>query len=233
MMAARSARPIVMMVTDRRRLAERVGVRGDDTAAITEVLLRQISAATEAGVDLIQLREPDLDARTLTELARSAMRIVAGSPTRVVINGRVDVACAANANGVHLPAHGLSPSVARVLLPRPATVGVSIHASDAPPPAAHVDYALFGTVYLSRSKPAGRGIAGIAGLRHSVEHSDVPVLAIGGVTVARLAELAACGAGGIAAIELFLSCEADLFYADMRKVLESVHEAFDTVRGVS
>jgi thiamine-phosphate diphosphorylase len=231
MMASRPARPIVMMVTDRRRMAERVGVR--DTPAVTELLLRQISAAAEAGLDLIQLREPDLDARTLTELARSAMRIVTGSPTRLVVNGRVDVARVAGANGVHLPAHGLPPSAARVLLPRPATVGVSIHAGDASPPAVHVDYAVFGTVYVSRSKPAGHGIAGIAGLRRAVEHSQVPVLAIGGVTVGRLAEIAASGAAGIAAIDLFLSCEADLFQPDMRKVLESVHEAFDTVRGVS
>jgi thiamine monophosphate synthase len=62
---------------------------------------------------------------------------------------------------------------------------------------------------------------------------QVPVLAIGGVTVGRLAEIAVSGAAGIAAIDLFLSCEADLFQPDMRKILESVHEAFDTVRGVS
>lgn len=226
-------RPIVMLVTSRARLAERVGVSPDDLGRITTALLKQIESAAGAGVSLIQLREPDLDTRALTALTRAAVRAVDGTLAQLIVSGRPDVAMATAAHGVHLPERGLPADRVRALLPRPAVVGVSIHAATTGPSAPAVDYAVFGTVYPTRSKPGGHELARLDGLRRAAEASDVPVLAIGGVTPGRLTEIAATGASGVAAIELFLPGPGSATVTDLRKILESVHEAFDTVRDVS
>jgi thiamine-phosphate pyrophosphorylase len=226
-------RPIVMLVTSRARLAERVGATPNDLESVTPHLLSQIESAAASGVTVIQLREPDLEARALARLTRAAMRVIAGTEASLVVNGRVDVALATGAHGVHLPEHGLPPDRVRALLPRPSLVGASIHA---PVPALDgraLDYAVFGTIYETRSKAPWSALAGLDGLRRAVDVSAIPVLAIGGVTLARIAEIAATGAGGFAAIELFLPAAGSSSRASLRKILESAREAFDTVGDVS
>ncbi len=121
----------------------------------------------------------------------------------------------------------------RALLPQPALVGASIHAPVAELDGRSLDYAVFGTIFGTRSKAAGQVLAGLDGLRRAVDGSAMPVLAIGGVTLARFAEIAATGAAGFAAIELFLPVSASSSSASLRKILESAHEAFDTVGDVS
>jgi len=231
-MTLASRRPIVMLVTSRARLAERAGLRRDDLESVEPHLLSQIEQAAAAGVPLIQLREPDLDARSLTRLARAAMIVVRGSSTRLVINGRPDVALVAGTDGVHLPERGLPASAVRALLPQPAIIGSSVHAPTRLDAAA-LDYAVFGTVYRTASKVAGHSVAGAEGLRRAVVDAAVPLLAIGGVTSDRFAEIAAAGAAGFAAIGLFLPRAGESSALILRKVLESAREAFDTVKDVS
>ena len=85
-------RPIVMLVTNRARLAERVGATPNDLESVTPHLLSQIESAAAAGVTVIQLREPALEARALARLTRAAMR-AARERRRRSANG-VDVALA-------------------------------------------------------------------------------------------------------------------------------------------
>lgn len=226
------ARPIVMLVTNRARLAERVGAARHDLERVLPHLLSQIESAAGAGVSLIQLREPDLDARTLTRIARAAAQVVKGSPAKLLVNGRLDVALASGAGGLHLPERGLPVERVRTLLPQPAVVGASLHQPAGLDPRT-TDYAVFGTVFPTTSKAPGHPVAGIEGLRQAVEASVVPVLAIGGVTLERIPAIVAAGAAGFAAIELFLPAAATSSVTNLRKILESVHEAFDTVNDVS
>ena len=226
-------RPIVMLVTNRARLAERVGATPNDLESVTPHLLSQIESAAAAGVTVIQLREPDLEARALARLTRAAMRVIEGTQSLLVVNGRVDVAVSAGAHGVHLPERGLPPALVRVLLPQPALVGASIHAPVPELDGNSLDYVVFGTVYGTRSKAPGQALAGLDSLRRAVDVSAVPVLAIGGVTLPRIAEIAAAGAAGFAAIELFLPVSASSSSASLRKILESAREEFDTVGDVS
>jgi thiamine-phosphate pyrophosphorylase len=223
-----------MMVTDRRRLAARTALADDaDQATVRQVLLDQIAEAAQAGVDLVQLRERDLPTADLADLARRAMALAVGSQTRILVNDRVDVAIAARADGVHLPSRGLPPAGARELIAPPGLVGCSIHE---PAPALQpsvVDYVVFGTVFPTASKPEGMAVAAIEGLQMAVAGSSVPVLAIGGVTLERIGPIAAAGAAGIAAIELFLPAAEPSVQASMKKTVESVHESFDSARDVS
>ena len=86
-------------------------------------LLQKIAEAARAGVEYIQLREKDLPARDLEQLAREAMRVLlaaraSGLGTRLLINSRADVALAAGAHGVHLRSDDLSPRDLRALWAR-------------------------------------------------------------------------------------------------------------------
>jgi thiamine-phosphate pyrophosphorylase len=203
-------RPILMMVTDS-RLYEPAG---ESTDARLAALAEAAGRAARAGVDLVQIREPSFEAATLLDLARRVEKALEGTPARCLVNERVDAAIAAGAAGVHLPA--AAPPCARVrsIVPESFLVGRSVHSADearAVEAAGGCDYLVFGTVYPSLSKPVGHPVAGLEALACVCASVRLPVLAIGGVTVDRLADVAAAGAAGAAAIGLFaLGAQAEL-----------------------
>ncbi|MGE5360482.1 MAG: thiamine phosphate synthase [Bacteroidales bacterium] len=172
-------------------------------------LLDLVQAAIDAGIDVVQLREPQLPARQLYELAVEAVRRSRGTATRIVVNDRVDVALAARADGVHLGRPSLSPARVREIAQRPCLVGCSVHSLEElrniPP--AEVDYLVAGTVYPTASKPAATTLLGVDGFASLADATSLPVLAIGGVTLDRIPELAAAGAAGVAAIGLFADAD--------------------------
>jgi thiamine-phosphate pyrophosphorylase len=176
------------------------------------------------------VREPDLDTGALVSLVARCVAGAAGTRARVVVSGRADVALAAGAHGVHLPA--AAPPAARVrgLGPPGWLIGRSVHTADeagAASAAGSVDYLVFGTVFETASKP-GRMANGPADLARAVAASRVPVLAIGGVTPDRVPEVARAGAAGVAAIGLFAGPDADPVAA-----MTAVCRMFDTPRGLS
>ncbi len=202
------------LVTDRHQLDP--DARTERASALT--LARWLEEAVAAGIDVIQLRERDLPARQLCDLARTVAGVASGTCTRVVVNDRADVALASLCHGVHLP--GDAPAVARVralaqtspaFVARPGSqgrgpsrswlVGRSVHSVDEARTHADADYLLFGAVYESGPKP-GRGLDALGSVVTAA--GSVPVLAIGGVTVQRAAECMATGVAGVAAIRLFL-----------------------------
>jgi thiamine-phosphate diphosphorylase len=194
---------LIALVTDRRRLAPAARTDADAIAALE----RWLDDAIAAGIDLVQIRERDLEAADLAGLVRRVVSRAAGTATRVVVNERVDVAIAAGAPGVHLPAAGLPTRQVRELAPR-LWISRAVHGkdectaesgADRPP-----DALIFGTVFPTASKDGGTPVAGLEGLAAAVRASTVPVLAIGGMTPARAAQAVAAGAAGIAAIGLFL-----------------------------
>jgi thiamine-phosphate pyrophosphorylase len=183
------------MVTDRRHYG----------TGWPEALVAQVAAAATAGVQLVQVREPDLDGGVLLQLVRDCVAAVRGTRTRVLVNDRVDVALAAGAHGVHLPAQGVDASAVRAIARPPFLVGRSVHALDEAEQAARagqLDFLIFGTVFESDSK---RGVipAGVEALATVARAVPLPVLAIGGVTLAHLPAVRRAGAAGAAAIGLF------------------------------
>ncbi len=206
----------ICLVTDRAQLSPDARTVQDEVLA----LISWLEDAIATGIDLIQIRERDLPARQLAEIARTVRASAEGSRTRVVINERADVAIACGCDGVHLRGDG--PPVARVrdlvaragLQSRDARgwiVGRSVHSVEEAQAHAGADYLMFGAVFDSGSKPG----LGVEALRAAVTASknvgrglsradDLGVLAIGGITVPRAAECFAAGASGVAAIRLFL-----------------------------
>lgn len=188
--------PIVCMISDRRH-----SPNGDE-----DQLIERTAYAARAGVDLIQIRERDLDDEDLAQLVARAVAAVRGTRTRVLVNDRMDVALAAGAHGVHLREDSAPAARLRTLAPAGFLIGRSVHAAtEAARTAAAggLDYLLFGTVFPSASKP-DRVAAGVQELRTVVAAVQrLPVLAVGGVTMRTVGRLRASGCAGFAAIGLF------------------------------
>lgn len=203
-----TTRPILCAVTDRRRIVAASGAvrleRDDDGDG--DALVAYAVAVAEAGIDLLQVREPDLDDATLLRVVERICDATRGSATRVLVNDRVDIALAAGAAGVHLRGSSYAAARARTLLGDTAIVGRSVHDAEeaaAVEAAGGLDYVIFGTVFATRSKPEDHPLAGLEGLAAAVRSCRLPVLAIGGITVDSIPSIAKTGAAGIAAIGLF------------------------------
>ena len=207
-------RPVVCMVTDRLRF-------GDD---VERRVVQRVKAAAAAGVDLVQIRERDMEGRQLAHLVSRCVEAVTGTRTRVLVNDRLDVALASGAHGVHLRSDSMPADRARASTPPGFLIGRSVHAVDEAvrvSASGAVDYLLFGTVFETRSKP-GQRAAGPAMLAHVAGATTTPVLAVGGVTSETLEELAATGAAGFAAIGLF----ADAGERDLATIVSQATRAF-------
>lgn len=188
------------LVTDRRRLCP----EADSLSAALACVVEQARRAAAAGVDLIQIRERDLEAAALAALVAEVVAVTRGSVTRVVVNDRIDVALAAGADGVHLRGDSVPVEAARRLLAAPRLVGRSVHGIEEARSASGADYLIAGTVFSSASKPGAAELLGLDGLRAIVRATPIPVLAIGGIAADRIADVLATGAAGIAAIGLFI-----------------------------
>jgi thiamine-phosphate diphosphorylase len=124
----------------------------------------------------------------------------------VVVNDRLDVALASGADGVHLRGDSIPPGSARSIAPPGFLIGRSVHhVEEARAVAPDVDYLVAGTVFPTSSKAGRTEWLGVEGLGRICRSVSVPVLAIGGMTPDRLADVATSGAAGVAAIGLFAS----------------------------
>ena len=187
----------------------------------------RVGAAARAGVHLVQVRELDLEGRTLARLVERCLAAARGTATRILVNDRLDVALAARAHGVHLRGDSMAAPRVRAAVNRPFLVGRSVHTPEEAGRADDLDYFIFGSVFATRSKPGGAP-SGIGMLREVVVATSRPVLAVGGVTVERCAELAHAGAAGFAAIGLFADCPLEA----LQVIVRTASSAFDTPRGV-
>jgi thiamine-phosphate pyrophosphorylase len=189
-------------------------------------LLEKIAEAARCAVDYIQLREKNLSAGELEFLAHQAVQTIRDNvplrtenrqpATGLLINSRIDVALAAGAAGVHLRSNDISPSEARKIWrqcgadtlvreisPAIPTVAVSCHSPEEVAVAAreNADFAVFAPVFEKRASP-GATPAGLEALRQACRH-QIPVLALGGITLQNASACVDAGAAGIAAIRLF------------------------------
>jgi thiamine-phosphate pyrophosphorylase len=210
-------------------ITDRSAFPGDESSRRRR-LVEKIGEAARAGIDYIQLREKDLPARDLELLAKDGVsairqaRLASGNPqlaTALLINSRTDVALAVEADGVHLRSDDVSPEdvraawtkcgagtpfdklragSARQNSPPAPIVAVSCHSPVEVVEAAAwgATFAVFGPVFQKRGvRPAGLELLREACL------ANIPVLALGGITLENAGSCLAAGAAGIAAIRLF------------------------------
>ncbi len=205
------------LVTDR-RAAETAG------RSLPALLDAALTRAERRGARVaVQLREKDLQGGALFALARELRALTRDRGARLLVNDRLDVALAAEADGVHLPANGLPPDAARRLLAAVGLIGVSTH-SAAEVAAAKVngaDFVLLGPIYDTPSKRDYGAPLGLTPLASAAAAAGLPVLAIGGITPERVAEVRAAGAHGVACLGAVMSA------ADPAAVVDTFLDALE------
>jgi thiamine-phosphate pyrophosphorylase len=188
-------------------------------------LLTVVEAALRGGARAFQLREKDLSPRDLYPLALQMRQLTQAYGARLLINDRIDVALAVNADGVHLTTVSLPARVARQLLGPERLIGISTHNLAEAREAAEggADFLAFGPVFFTPSKaPYGQPV-GLDALRAVRPHVKLPILAIGGIKKANLDQVLAAGADGIAVISAIIS--ADDPTAATQDLLAALHAA--------
>jgi len=180
-------------------------------------ILSLVRSAVAAQIDLIQIREKNLSASVLYELARSAAEITKASDTKLLINDRADIAAASGADGVHLTASSLRAAVIRQTFGEEFLIGASAHsfqeATDARSGGA--DFAVFGPVFATASKTKYGEPLGLEALeRVCSELTPFPIVAIGGVNTSNAADCIGAGARGVAAITMLQQPETLADVAD-------------------
>lgn len=182
-------------ITDRRTLPEHTD--------LLDSIARNLSR-----VDWIQIREKDLQGRLLFDLVQRALALPNPRQTKILVNGRVDVALAAGASGAHLPSRSPPPDRWRAIMPPGFLLGVSCHGEDEVRAAEQegADYVVFGPVFTPLSKSTALPNAGLEALARAAAAVRIPVLALGGITRERAAACIAAGAAGVAGISMYQTC---------------------------
>lgn len=178
-----------------------------------------MEAVGRCGADMLQIREKDLPAASLLECARRAAGAAPGT-TEIFVNSRADVAIAAGAAGVHLPASGLSAADVASRWGGRLRIGVSTHAVEEAmaAEAQGADLITFGPVFETPSKRAYGPPAGVDRLGQVLGKVRIPVFAIGGINPTTLPRLAGLPLTGVAVISAVLGA------ADMKRAVEALRE---------
>ena len=163
-----------------------------------------VAEAVAGGVGMVQVREKNMPTGELYRLAEK-LRLVTLGKALLIINDRIDIALAVDADGIHLPSHSLPIDVARSLCREEMLFGRSVHSVEEAVAAENdgVDYLILGTIYGTASHPGreGSGPGLIEGVKARL---SIPVYAIGGVNASNAGEVIRAGADGIAVIRSIL-----------------------------
>lgn len=170
-------------------------------------LVPLIEQALRAGARAVQLRERDLDTRSVLALAEELLPIIRRHRAALFVNDRIDVALALDADGVHLRATSVPVRVARRLVGERRLVGVSVHSTDeaARAESEGADFAVLGPIYETASKREYGPPIGLRAIEEASRRCRIPIFGIGGITPARASDVRQAGAHGVAVISSVLA----------------------------
>ena len=185
-------------------------------------------AAVAGGVTLVQLREKAASTRAFIAHARALKVRLAPRGVPLIINDRVDVALAADADGVHLGQDDMPPDAARKLLGAGPLLGLSVgdlpEVPDVDP--ALVDYVGLGSVYPTTTKPDAGAAIGLERLRSLRAALSLPAVAIGGIDAANAADVICCGVQGVAVVSAICgAADPEAAARDLRRAVEAARAA--------
>lgn len=161
-----------------------------------------VREAVEGGVTMVQLREKECPTGEFVALAKRLKALLAPLGVPLIINDRVDVALAVDADGVHIGQSDMPYEVARRLLGKEKIIGLSVeNFSDLEVAnTLDVDYVGISPVYGTPTKSDTAEPFGLEGLRRAVEMSVHPTVAIGGMNAQTIGEVMATGTDGVAVV---------------------------------
>jgi thiamine-phosphate pyrophosphorylase len=164
--------------------------------------VEQVRRLAAGGAQLVQIRAKLAEGRALYDMVVAALAALRGTKTRLVVNDRVDVACAAGADGAHVGQDDLPACAARELLGPNRLLGISTHTLEQAriASALPVDYVAYGPIFATRTKANPDPIVGLDGLSRVRAIVSTPLVAIGGITLERVPDVIAAGADSVAVI---------------------------------
>ncbi|WP_322804266.1 thiamine phosphate synthase [Vibrio alfacsensis] len=165
-------------------------------------LKRVVKKAVEGGVTMVQVREKHGDVRAFIERAQAVKDILKDTDVPLIINDRVDVALAVDADGVHLGQSDMPAIIARELIGPNKILGLSIENEEqlAEADSLPIDYIGLSAIFATPTKTNTKKHWGIDGLKVALETTSMPIVAIGGINESNIPQLSATGVHGLALV---------------------------------
>ncbi|EGQ8446410.1 MULTISPECIES: thiamine phosphate synthase [Vibrio] len=172
-------------------------------------LKRVVRKAVEGGVTMVQVREKHGDVRAFIERAQAVKDILKDTDVPLVINDRVDVALAVDADGVHLGQSDMPANIARELIGANKILGLSIENEQqlAEADSLPIDYIGLSAIFATPTKTNTKKHWGIDGLKMALETTSLPIVAIGGINESNIPQLSATGVHGLALVSAICHAE--------------------------
>ena len=158
-----------------------------------------LRAALTGGVDIVQLREKQLDRRAIERAGATFRRLCDTYSSLFIVNDDPELARACDADGVHLGQEDRSVADARAALGPDAIIGLSTHSEEQIAAASGPDYNSVGPIWETPTKE-GRPAVGLELIRHAAEHAPLPFYAIGGIDPSNAAQVVEAGARRLAVV---------------------------------
>jgi thiamine-phosphate pyrophosphorylase len=168
--------------------------------AISEMAMAE--ALAQSGVELIQYRSKTASSRQFFEISRQLSSAFVPRGVRLIVNDRPDIALLAGAGGVHMGQDDLAVEEARAICGRDRWVGISTHSLEqlAAADRTSADYIALGPIFPTATKKNPDPVVGTELLRKARQMTSKPLVAIGGITLERAAEVYRAGADSLAVI---------------------------------
>jgi thiamine-phosphate pyrophosphorylase len=178
-----------------------------DPTLLTSSELDLAAALAESGVELIQYRNKTASSRQFFEISQQLANVLKPRGVRFIVNDRADIALLSGAGGVHVGQEDLSVEDARAICGPDRWVGVSTHTLEQVAEAnlTSADYIAFGPIFPTATKKNPDPVVGTELLRQVRRMTKKPVVAIGGITLERAAEVNRAGADSLAVIRDLIS----------------------------
>ena len=180
-----------------------------DPSLISTPLVPFAENLAAAGVQLMQLRDKRATAAKIFTASRELAAAVMPKGVRFIVNDRPDIAMLVGASGVHVGQDDLPPEDARRIVGTSRWVGVSTHniAQFREAIASSVDYIAVGPIFATSSKESPDPVVGLDLLRQARKLTSKPLVAIGGITLERAADVYRSGADAVAVIRDLLCAD--------------------------
>lgn len=184
--------------------------------------LEVVQEAVAAGVQVVQLREKTFSSRELVEIGLAIREITRQHGVHFIVNDRVDVALAVEADGVHLGQQDIPVKYARQIMGSQKIIGISATtlAEALEARKAGADYLGVGPIFTTQSKPDAAAALGLEGLKQIREAVDLPLVAVGGINRANADTILEHGADCISVISAITA--ADNVYRATRELLNII-----------
>lgn len=202
-------------------------VATDSQLVAEDALAEVVEAAIRGGAGVIQYREKQADTRRMVKVAGDLGRVCRRRGVVFLVNDRLDVALAVEADGVHLGQQDMPVALARQLLGPDKLIGVSVQNAGAMAEAEQegADYLSLSPVFATSTKPDHEAPLGLEGVRTLAGASRLPVVAIGGINRTNVAEVIRAGARGVCVISAVLTApDPERAASEIYRLARAVHQ---------